>query len=127
MALESQLDPATANPKDLVGCKKIQVGLYPAAAKLYGAMALEDGAKKYGPYNWREKNITYTTYLDAMERHLLALRDREDYADDSKLHHLCHILGCAGILADAIENGNLIDDRPPKGPAAQIIAKAKKS
>ena len=48
MALESQLDPATANPKDLVGCKKIQVGLYPAAAKLYGAMALEDGAKKYG-------------------------------------------------------------------------------
>lgn len=127
MALESQLDPETANPKDLVGCKKVQLGLFPAAAKIYGALALQDGATKYGPYNFRDKKITYTTYLDAIERHLLALRDGEDCADDSKLHHLCHILGCAGILADALESNNLIDDRPPKGPAAALLAKYKQS
>jgi hypothetical protein len=114
------------NPKDLVGVKKVQLGLFPAAAKIYGALALQDGAAKYGPYNFREKKVKMSVYLDAMERHLLALRDGEDLADDSNLPHLAHILGCAGILADAIEGDFVIDDRPPKGAAAKILAKYKK-
>lgn len=111
------------NPKDLIGIKKPQVGLLPAAGKLYGALAMQDGAMKYGPYNWRDKKVRYTVYLDALERHLLALRDREDVAPDSGLPHLGHIIACASILADAVEGGFLVDDRPLSGPASAIIAR----
>ena len=111
----------TTNPKDLIGVKKVPLGLLPAAGKIYGALAMKDGAKKYEPYNWRDKKVRYTIYLDAMERHLLALRDREDFAQDSKVPHLGHIIACASILADAIDGGFIIDDRPLPGPAARML------
>lgn len=115
-----------ANPKDLIGVKKAQLGLLPAAGKIYGALAMTDGASKYGPYNWRDKKVKMTVYLDAMERHLLALRDGEDVAEDSKVHHLGHIIAGASIVADALEGGQLIDDRPMKGPATKTLEKFKK-
>lgn len=120
--------PSTAktsspNPKDLIGITKVPVGLFPSAGTILGAMSMKDGAVKYGPYNWREHPVKMTVYLDAMERHLLALRDGEDGASDSGVHHLGHILGCAAILADALAVGNLIDDRPHKGAAAALFEK----
>src|SRR5207245_2175812 len=62
------LVPDTTNPKDLLGVKKVQLGLLPAAGKIYGALAMEYGAAKYKPYNWRDKKIRITVYLDAIER-----------------------------------------------------------
>lgn len=114
------------NPKDLIGITKVQVGLFPSAGTIEGARAMEDGAKKYGAYNWREHAVRMTVYLDALERHLLALRDGEDDAEDSKVSHLGHILSCAAIIADAKACGNLIDDRPHKGAASALFAKYKK-
>jgi len=116
-----------SNPKDLIGIKKVQVGLLPAAGKIYGAKAMENGAAKYGPYNWRDKKVKYTIYLDAMERHLLALRDREDNAADSGYPHLGHIIACAAILADAVEGGFIVDDRPLPGPAAAVLDRFKET
>lgn len=109
------------NPKDLVGVTKVQLGLFPAAGKIWGAWGMTNGAAKYGPYNWRANNIIYSIYLDAMERHLLALRDGEDYAVDSGVHHIAHIISNGGILADAIEGEFLVDDRPLPGPATKIL------
>lgn len=117
----------TTNPKDKLGVKKVCLGLLPAAAKIYGALAMENGAAKYGPYNWRDKKVKMTVYLDALERHLLALRDGENDAEDSGLPHLGHIIACAGILADAVEGGFLIDDRPLPGPAAVTLKKYDRS
>jgi hypothetical protein len=111
------------NPKDLIGITKVQLGLLPAAGSIYGALSMQDGARKYGPYNWRSNDVRMTIYLDAIERHLLALRDGEDDASDSGVPHLGHIIACAAILADAKEGGFLIDDRPPAGPAASLLAK----
>lgn len=111
------------NPKDLIGIKKPQIGLLPGAGKIYGALAMQDGAAKYGPYNWRDKKVRYTIYLDALERHLLALRDGENVAPDSGLPHLGHIIACASILADAVEGGFIIDDRPLPGPSGSTLAK----
>lgn len=116
----------TGNPKDILGAQKVAVGLFPAAGTIYGALAFQDGAKKYGPYNWRDKKVKFSVYLDAIERHLLALRDGEDCAADSGLHHIAHIIASGGLIADAIEGGFLIDDRPPKGPAATTLEKFKK-
>ncbi len=104
------------NPKDLTCIDKVQLGLVPAAGRIYGALAAMDGAKKYGPYNWRVKHIRYTNYLDAIEGHVLALREGHDFADDSMVHHLGHIIQTASILADSIEGGFLVDDRPARGP-----------
>ena|SRR5882672_3655199 len=118
---------ANANPKDLIGAKKVNIGLLPGAGKIYGALAMENGAAKYGPYNWRNKKVLYTIYLDAIERHLLALRDGENDASDSKVPHLGHIIACASILADAEAGGFLIDDRPLPGPVADILTKYDRS
>lgn len=115
-----------ANPKDLIGVRKVQLGLLPAAGKIYGALAMEDGAIKYQAYNWRTKKVLMSIYLDAMERHLLSLRDGEDLSADSKVPHLGNIIACASILADAIEGGFIVDDRPVSGPAARTLLKFEK-
>lgn len=122
-------DPPTANPKDLLGIKKVQLGLLPAAGTIYGALAMETGAAKYGPYNWRALKVKMTIYLDAIERHLFAIRDGHDLDDGVNgggKPHLGHIIACASILADAIEGGFLIDDRPLPGPAPGLLDKWEK-
>lgn len=117
-----------SNPKDRLGIKKVQLNLVPASSKIYQALAMEDGAKKYGPYNWREKKVRASIYVAAAMRHLEAWHDsREEVADDSKKPHLGHALACIGIIVDAFETGNLIDDRPVAGPAAKLITKFKKT
>lgn len=110
-----------ANPKDLIGIAKPQLNLVPPSSIIYQSLAMKDGANKYNPYNWREKKVQATIYLAAALRHLLTWLDGEDCAEDSGLPHLAHALGTIGIIVDALETGNLIDDRPKKGKAAEII------
>jgi len=115
--------PLGTNPKDLLGAKKINLHLVPPASIIYQALAMEDGAVKYGPYNWRGNKVVCTIYLDAAMRHILSFLDGEEFAADSKKPHLAHALACLGIIVDALETGNLVDDRPAAGAAAAIIAR----
>lgn len=116
----------STNPKDLLGIKKVRLSLVPSSSTIYQALAMEDGAEKYGPYNWREKKVKASIYVDAAKRHLAAWFDGEECAADSKKPHLGHALACLGIIVDAIETGNLVDDRPPKGNAPELIERFKK-
>ena len=100
------------NPKDLLGITKFPLHLIPPAAQVYESLAFLDGALKYGPYNWREKKVVASIYVAALLRHALAWYSREECALDSRAPHLGHIRACAGILADAEEQGCLVDDRP---------------
>ncbi|MCB7129937.1 MAG: hypothetical protein J3T61_10420, partial [Candidatus Brocadiales bacterium] len=109
------------NPKSLTGVKKVPLRLNPPAALIYMAMGFKDGARKYGPYNWRTNKVAASVYIDAIERHIQAYKDGQD-TDESGGPVLGHILACAAILADATESGNLIDDRPPAGPASRLLA-----
>lgn len=102
----------TANPKDLAGNKKVSITKFPMVGIIHGAHAMMNGADKYGPYNWRAKDVVASIYIDAAMRHLSAWFEREETAEDSGVHHLGHALACCAILLDAQENGNLIDDRP---------------
>jgi dATP/dGTP diphosphohydrolase len=113
----------TTNPKDRLGLKKTRLSLVPASSIIYQALAMEDGARKYGPYNWREKKVIASIYIDAAMRHLQAWFDGENEASDSQKPHLGHALACIGIIIDALETGNLVDDRPKPGAAARLIAK----
>ena len=115
----------TINPKDAAALTRVPLHLNPPAALVHCAMALHDGAVKYGPYNWREREISLVQYVGgAIGRHVGALLDGEDFAQDSGLHHLAHIMATCAILLDAMEAGALIDDRPKRsGNTASLIAR----
>jgi hypothetical protein len=109
------------NPKTRLGSLKVPMHLIPPSAKIHLALALEDGAGKYGPYNWREEKISASVYRGAMERHGDGWWDGEDLAGDSGVLHLAHIMACCALLIDAAECGMLIDDRPANGSASRLL------
>ena len=100
------------NPKDAAAATRAPLHLLPSAGAIAGAMACRDGAKKYGPYNWRDKPISLMEYIGAMERHIARMKDGENFDDKSGVSHLGHIIATASILVDAAAVDTLIDDRP---------------
>lgn len=112
-----------ANPKDIQGAKKPPISLVPPSVIIHLAMAFKEGAEKYGAYNWRSKKVQTLIYCDAIMRHLLAYIDGEDIDQESGKHHLAGVLASAAVLLDAQENDSLIDNRPPKGNASELIKK----
>jgi hypothetical protein len=120
-------DPTTksatvTNPKTLMGRQKLSIlSVVPPASIIceaeamhYGAFEAprKDGKKGYGPYNWRDDPVEMMIYVDACLRHIFAIVDGEEFDPDSGKPHLGHAKACLGIIADAKENGTLIDDRP---------------
>lgn len=105
---------ASANPKDIAAREKCPLHLIPPIAETQTAWALQHGNSKYGPWNWREKEISLMTYIGAMRRHLNRLADGEDEDAESKMAHLSHVAATACILMDAWEHECVIDDRPGK-------------
>lgn len=106
------------NPKDIASHGRAPLDLIPAVSEIAVSMALADGAKKYGPFNWRKDKVQVCTYIGAMKRHLAAFMDGEDFASDSGCHHLAHVAAGCAILLDAIALGQTIDNRPPAGAGA---------
>lgn len=114
-------EAAGVNPKDAIGMKKPPLHLVPTALNIYAAQAMRNGAAKYGPFNWRTKPIIASVYVSAALRHLNAWFDGEERAEDSNVEHLAHCVASLAILIDAIECGNVVDDRPAAGPAPKLI------
>jgi hypothetical protein len=115
---------ALVNPKDKIGATKAALHLVPPTAIAMVAQVLAVGAEKYGPYNWREFPINRTLYCAAALRHIYADMDGETIDPDprSGLMHLAHAAAGLLILLDAIACDAMIDDRPPPGAAAAIMA-----
>lgn len=110
------------NPKDRLGVAKVSLSNIPSAGLIHEALAMRDGATKYGAHNWREYPVQAKIYVDAALRHIFAWVDGEEVAEDSGVHHLGHARACLGILLDAMENGKLGDDRPLPGAASRLFA-----
>jgi hypothetical protein len=101
------------NPKSLQGAKKYSLRYLPLSANIAVNRALEDGAKKYGPANWREKGVAISVYVDAALRHINQFYDgKQDNASDSGAPNLGHAMACLAIIIDALAEGSAIDDRP---------------
>lgn len=100
-----------ANPKAAFGKLKADLSLIPRPAMIHMAEALENGADKYGAYNWRQTDVDARIYISALLRHIFAWLDGEDDAPDSGVSHLGHVMAGCAILLDAKERGNLFDDR----------------
>lgn len=109
-----------SNPKTTIGVTKVPLHLVPPSAKHFLALALEDGARKYGAYNWRDASISVSVYKSAAERHLDAFWDGEDLAPDSNIPHIAHAMACMALMLDAQTIGRLNDDRPTRGEAARL-------
>ena len=99
------------NPKTAAAAMKPKISNVPVIASFALGAGMDDGARKYGRFNWRETNVTVSVFVDAMTRHLLAYYGGEDHAPDSKVHHLAHLMAGAAILLDAELYGVLNDDR----------------
>jgi len=112
------------NPKDLIGLTKVPShSVVPASGLIYEAMAMWEGARKYGPFNWRAHPVLATVYLDALDRHVKLFAAGEDIDPDSGYPHLAHAKACLAILIDAQETGNLIDNRPKSAVVARLLAR----
>lgn len=105
------------DPKAAAGALKPQLQLVPPCFEEAVANALQQGAEKYGAWNWRSNQVPLMTYLGAIRRHLNAFLDGEDDAPDSGISHLGHIGASCAILLDAKKQGTLVDDRPKKRDA----------
>ena len=115
-----------SNPKDRIGLTKPPLRLIPAPALIKMAMVMGLGASKYGPYNWREKKVRYTVYLEAALRHVFSALDGEEIDPESGQPHTAHAMACMAIILDAQATGNLVDDRPTPGVTAKLIAELTK-
>lgn len=116
-------EPAPANPKQAYGDLKAAVQFVPPALWLAAARGNGEGARKYGAFNWRTTKVEALTYVGAMMRHLAAWIDGEEIDPESKegKHHLDGVAASLAILLDALHGGFLIDNRPPKGPAPNMV------
>jgi hypothetical protein len=124
--------PAAArppNPKTAFGAQKPDLSLIPPVALHHCALAFENGAAKYGPFNWRENSVEARTYVAASLRHLCDWLDGAEHSSDTSppVHNLGHVMACCAILLDAQELGNLIDDRPLPGKSADVLERLKAS
>ena len=109
------------NPKTLFGLAKPGIRFIPPSALIYLGQAMAEGARKYGPMNWREKKVSTSVYYDAGMRHRMRFWDGEDFDPESGFHHLAHSMACDAIILDALTVGNLNDDRPFPGNVSELI------
>lgn len=107
-------DAKDTNPKDAAATTRLDLGLFPPSAHAYGALAFVEGDLKYGGYNWRVAGVMSSVYYAALQRHMDKWWNGEECDPKTQVPHLANALACIAILIDAVEQGNLNDDRPPK-------------
>jgi hypothetical protein len=112
------------NPKTVQGQAKPAFDAIPPSSLVPLGAAMQDGKRKYGLMNWREKPVTISTYYNAALRHLMSFWDGENVAQDSGVHHLGHVMACCAILYDAQRMGTLNDDRGIPGSFPDDVQKA---
>lgn len=100
------------NPKDSVGIKKVPTHVFPPRIMAEVGLALLEGARKYGSYNWRAAGVRASVYYDAVDRHLGAWWEGQDLDPDSGLSHVTKAIAGLTVLRDSMMQGNWTDDRP---------------
>lgn len=109
------MDKKDTNPKDAVGTKKVPVlSVLPSRVLGETALALMEGARKYGRHNYREAGVRASVYVDAAGRHLLDFWEGVDIDPESGLSHVTKAIAGLMVLRDSMIQGNWADDRPPR-------------
>lgn len=100
------------NPKDSVGIRKVPFHVIPWRVIAELGLALLEGARKYGAYNWRASGVRASVYIDATNRHLADFWEGVDIDPDSSVSHVTKAIASLTVLRDSMLHGNWVDDRP---------------
>lgn len=113
--------PKDTNPKDAVGIRKLAFSVLPWRVLCRVALAMTEGALKYGRHNYRAAGVRASVYFDAVvARHLTDWWEGVDIDPDSNLHHLDKAIAGLMVMRDSMLHGNFVDDRPPRGSAEAL-------
>lgn len=124
--MSSEVKPT--NPKEIVGIKKLAFSVLPWRVLCNVALAMTEGAVKYGRHNYRAMGARASVYFDAIvARHLTQWWEGEDIDADSGLNHIDKAIAGLMVLRDSMMQGNWIDDRPPHGRISMSSFNAKAS
>lgn len=107
-------DVKNTNPKDVVGSRKLSLACLPVRVLWRVALAMMEGALKYGRHNYRFAGVRASVYFDAVVgRHLFSWWEGEDIDADSGLSHIDKAIAGLMVMRDSMLQGNFEDDRPP--------------
>lgn len=101
------------NPKDAVAVAHLKFSTIPWRVMSGVALALSEGAWKYGRHNYRVAGVKASVYFDACLDHLFAWFEGEDIDPDSGRHHIDKAIAGLFVLRDCMLGGKVDDDRPP--------------
>lgn len=102
------------NPKHYAGQAKIPFNDVPAIVMAELGVAMHEGARKYGAYNYRQTAIRASDYYDATMRHLKQWWELgEDVDPTCGISHITKAIAALTVLRDCQINGMVKDDRPP--------------
>lgn len=109
------------NPKDAVGIRKLPFSVLPWRVLAGVALAMLEGASKYGRHNYRAAGVRASVYFDAVvARHLTQWWEGEDIDSDSNLNHIDKAIAGLMVMRDSMLQGNFTDDRPPRGKGFSV-------
>lgn len=104
----------TENPKDIAGALKLPFADIPGIVMAEVGLAMHEGARKYGAFNWRQTPIAASAYYSAAQRHLTQWWELgEDVDTTCGLSHITKAIACLMVLRDAQISERCKDDRPP--------------
>ena len=112
-------------PRAPLKSTKVPLHILPPAGLIHEAHSLQDGVGKHGLFGWREKPVILSDQFSSVLRHLFAWWDGEDCAPDSGVNHVGNAKARLGIILDALEAGNVVDDRPKTGTAGRLLEELK--
>ena len=120
---QKPLNETVVNVKNPAAHGKPTVSCVPPIGFFAMGAAMQDGANKYGRYNWRTTEVTASVFFDAQLRHLLYWYCGEDHAQDSKIHHQGHLQAGGAIIMDAELYGIFKDDRDKTQDPEELLKK----
>ncbi len=111
----------STNPKDALAINKAPLSTLPTGPMYEVALAMLEGARKYGRHNYRVMGVKASVYYDAAMGHLTAWWEGEDIDPGSGIHHLGKAMACLAVVRDGMMMENWIDDRPPRYPNGEKL------
>ena len=116
--VERHTSPVTkpSNPKDAVGVRKVPTFCVPSTVMMEVGLAMMEGDRKYGMFNYRPIGVLGSVYYDAARRHMEDWKEGVDIDPHSGLHHITKAIASLVVMRDAMIFGSFTDDRPPPAP-----------
>jgi hypothetical protein len=114
-------DTKPTNPKDVLAISKAPLSTLPTGPMYEVALAMLEGARKYGRHNYRVMGVRASVYYDAVMGHITAWWEGEDIDPGSGIHHLGKAMACLAVIRDGMMMENWIDDRPPRYPNGEKL------